>query len=79
MNRINLLATLYLTVIAVIAIGGLVQGLHAEAYEVPECSDVCICNPICNGATISRPCTDDHVCSVGAGSPNDCDAYCVVQ
>ena len=81
MNNLSLRPVLFLIIGVLVAVGGLLQALHEEAFAIPECSVVCVCDPApCEGAVEpNKRCGDSHLCNGAPGSPARCMDYCIQQ
>lgn len=79
MNNLSLKPVLFLVVGVIIAVGGLLQALHDEAYAIPECVNVCVCtNPPCGGpATVPGKLCAGTICG-GGGTAFNCGDYCPI-
>ena len=78
MNNLNLKAVLVLSVGVLVAVGGLIQGLHEDAYAVPECAVVCVCTtPPCGGPSVLNKVCGGSTC-LGSGVAHNCDEYCSI-
>ena len=78
MKNLSLKPVLFLGIGVLVAVGGLIQALHEEAFAEPECSVVCVCtNPPCGYPPVENKLCGGPVCGSGATAHN-CSEYCQI-